>query len=172
MRDQMVAYLTHVGDLSSLQSGFRLDHSTVRHGITQYYGWHIWDAWTGVLFRTGVTGFSKTFDSIDHLLLYWKLENRYGFLFSVVSFSSSYLSLRFQCVSSGGRFSDLLPVNVGVPHGFFLGPISFSLFIDDLCGAVHTSNYHLYADDFQVYVGGHFWLSPHPLKLEFWYQKL
>jgi hypothetical protein len=53
-------------------------------------------------------------DSIDHLLLCRKLENRYGFSSSAESSSSSYLSLRFQCVSSGGRLSDLLPVNVGV----------------------------------------------------------
>jgi hypothetical protein len=33
------------------------------------------------------------------------------------------------------------------------GPLLFSIFIDDHCGAVLTSNYHLYADDFQVYVG-------------------
>jgi hypothetical protein len=71
-----------------------------------------------------------------------------------VSFLSSCLSLRFQCVSSGGRLSDLLPVNFGVAQGSVFGPLLFSLFIDDLCEAVLTSSYHLYADDFQEYAGG------------------
>jgi hypothetical protein len=56
--------------------------------------------------------FFKAFDSIDHLLLCRKLESRYGFSSSTVSFLSSYLSLRFQCVSSGGRLSDLLPADL------------------------------------------------------------
>jgi hypothetical protein len=92
---------------------------------------------------------SKAFDSIENLLLCRKLESRYGFSSSSVFFLSSYLSLRFQCVSSGGRLSDLLPVNVSVPQGSVFGPLLFSLFIDDLGSAVLTSNYHLYADSFQ-----------------------
>jgi hypothetical protein len=42
----------------------------------------------------------------------------------------------------------LLPV----PQGSVVGLLLCSLFIDDLCGAVLTSNYHLYADDFHVNV--------------------
>jgi hypothetical protein len=46
--------------------------------------------------------FSKAFDSIDHLLLCQKLKNHKSFSSYAVSFLSSYLSLMFQCVSSGG----------------------------------------------------------------------
>jgi hypothetical protein len=127
MRDQMVAYLTAVGALSLLQSGFRPGHSTVTAllNITDdIYG--MLDQ--GYFVALVLLEFSKAFDSIDHLLLCRKLESRYGFSSTTVSFLSSHLSLRFQCMST-------------------LGPLLFSLFID-LCGAVLTSNYHLYADDF------------------------
>jgi hypothetical protein len=51
----------------------------------------------------------------------------------------SYLSLRFQWVSSWGRLSDLLQVNVDVSQGSVLDPLIFSLFIDDtLWGCPHV----------------------------------
>jgi hypothetical protein len=53
MRDQMVAYLTDVGALSPLQSGFRPDHNTVTALLK------ITDDIYGMLDhgRTGITGF-------------------------------------------------------------------------------------------------------------------
>jgi hypothetical protein len=44
-------------------------------------------------------------------------------------------------VSSGGQFSNLLPVNVSVPQSSILGPFLFSFFINDLWGAVLTPVY-------------------------------
>jgi hypothetical protein len=38
------------------------------------------------------------------------------------------------------------------PQCSALGPLLFSLSINDLC-AVVTSLYHIYADDFQIYAG-------------------
>jgi hypothetical protein len=89
----MVAYLTDddVGALVPLQSGFRPNHSTVTAllNITDnIYG--MLDQ--GYFVTLLLLDFSKAFDSIDHLLLCRKLESRYGFSSSAVSFLSSYIS--------------------------------------------------------------------------------
>jgi hypothetical protein len=79
-------------------SGFRPGHSTVTALL------NITDDINGMFDQVYFVAlvlldFSKAFDSIDHLLLCRKLESRYGFSSSTVSFLYSYLSLRFQCMS-------------------------------------------------------------------------
>ena len=63
----------------------------------------------------------------------------------------SYLTNGQQCVNINGSTSDLLPIKYGVPQGSILGPILFSLYINEIanivdCGIVlyadHTVKYH------------------------------
>jgi hypothetical protein len=96
--------------------------------------------------------FSKAFDSVDHELLCRKLVRFFGFSSTAVRFLKSYLRRRSQCVFVNAVFSEFLPVDRGVRQGSVLGPLLFSLCINDLC-AVVTSMYHVYADDFQIYAG-------------------
>lgn len=98
--------------------------------------------------------FSKAFDSINHRLLCHKLRTAYLFESPAVKLIDSYLSGRTQYVEFNLTRSETETNTCGVPQGSILGPILFSLFINDLPGKLKHCHYHLYADDFQLYITG------------------
>ena len=54
---------------------------------------------------------------------------------------------RQQCVAVGTVKSQFVHVAKGVPQGLILGPVLFTLYIDDIVFSVTGCNIHLYADD-------------------------
>lgn len=51
----------------------------------------------------------------------------------------------------GGAQSGFLPVTMGVPQGSILGPIQFTIYINENVSLLHGCQIHLYADDTILY---------------------
>lgn len=96
------------------------------------------------------TDFSKAFDKINHDLLIKKLA-RVGVHGSLLRWIRSYISNRSQAVYVKGYSSQFLPVPSGVPQGSHIGPLLFSVYINDIGSILENSHHLLYADDTKLY---------------------
>ena len=94
--------------------------------------------------------FSKAFDTVNHAILLGKMEH-YGIRGQVLSWFSSYLSGRTQCVEISGVRSSTGQISRGVIQGSLLGPILFTIYINDMCNSSKVLHFIHYADDTTVF---------------------
>ena len=97
---------------------------------------------------------SAAFDTIDQPTLLERLEKRCGITGTALKWFESYLSGRTQCVTINSTQSAPNVLDFGVPQGSVLGPILFTTYTSPLGDIIREfgHNYHLYADDTQLYV--------------------
>ena len=88
---------------------------------------------------------SKAFDSVSHEILLSKCTklNIDNFWFN------SYMHDRTQSVHLSDTLSNKLNVDYGAPHGSVLGPILFSIYVNNLAGILNVCSLIQYADDTQ-----------------------
>jgi hypothetical protein len=96
------------------------------------------------------TDFSKAFDKICHYTLLCKLWELgiHGDLFRWIK---SYVENRTQSVVVSGFTSQSKYISSGVPQGSHLGPLLFTLYINDIVKCISNSYVLLYADDAKIY---------------------
>ena len=94
--------------------------------------------------------FSKAFDSVPHQRLLKQVES-FGITGKASAWIRAFLANRTQKVRVNGAESEWAPVLSGIPQGSILGPILFSLFVNDLPENI-KSLVSLFADDTKLHV--------------------
>ena len=98
---------------------------------------------------TFILDFEKAFDTPPHERLKSKLFS-YGIGGKTLKWIDLFLCVRQQRVVVNGVKSDWAPVLSGVPQGTVLGPLLFSLYINDISSDTE-SEIRLFADDYVCY---------------------
>ena len=144
IHDQTNAFLKGNNLLYNYQSGFRTNHSTnlclsfLTDKILKGFD-------RGLLTGMILIDPQKVFDTTNHEILFKKLKAM-GFSEGCITWFQSHLSERIFFISIENQLSDYGRISCGVPHGSFLGPLLFFIYVNDIPQAVN-SNLFLYADD-------------------------
>ena len=93
--------------------------------------------------------YAKAFDSVPHQRLIKQVES-FGITDGALAWIAAFLTDRRQQVRVNGELSSFKPVKSGVPQGSILGPVLFTLYVNDIPSELETL-IAMYADDTKLY---------------------
>ena len=148
IRDAIVNHMNDMSLYSKHQHGFRQNRSCVTQLL------EVIEDFTSMIeegnnFDVIYLDFSKAFDSVPHERLLLKMQT-YGIAGNVLTWVEGFLKDRVQRVRVGEAFSRETKVLSGIPQGSILGPILFTIFINDLPDNMECSC-KIFADDTKIY---------------------
>uniref|UniRef100_A0A3B3CCL8 Reverse transcriptase domain-containing protein n=1 Tax=Oryzias melastigma TaxID=30732 RepID=A0A3B3CCL8_ORYME len=150
--EQLKKHLSTNNFLHPMQFGYRTQHSTETACC------YFIETAKAKLDKGGVLGavfldLSKAFDTVNHSVLLRKLAH-YDLSPSAMQWIESYLCGRVQHVRINSTLSTSKTSDLGVPQGSVLGPLLFTIYINDLPSVCSDVDIQMYADDTVVYVHG------------------
>ena len=95
----------------------------------------------------------KAFDTVNLVILQEKLR-AIGVHGTELQWFHNYFTNRTQVVSANGAVSTTQPISCGVPQGSILGPLLFTLYVNDLSSVAVHGKVVLYADDTAIFLSG------------------
>ena len=136
-----------------LQSAYRQHHST-ETALLKVYNDMLEAVDNKSCVMLVLLDLSAAFDTVDHTLLLHRLESTFGVTGMALEWFKSYFCSRYQSVHVSGTTSKPHLLTFGMPQGSVFGPTGFPSYsspIGTICRN-HGVNYHLYADDTQIYL--------------------
>ena len=134
-------------------TGLYLEQNDIRFITVAICGGYI-SKYPGLKYFLGLfLDFSKAFDTVNHDILFTKLDHL-GVRNIALQWFKSYLSSSEQYVVYNNSNSSRQVITCGVPQGSTLGPLLSLLYINDLANASSVLFSLFFADDSNMFLSG------------------